>query len=177
MVYDADYEMFLYVNSSTQDTLLYMYYGNASADNQENAEGVWDSHYGMVQHLEETSGTHFDSTSFNNDGTTVVVTDQDAPGKIDGADEFGGADDYVRVPNDASLQFGEGSFTAEAWIYPSSVPDSGGARIVNSRGTGSGGQYRGWQFKIGNVSGQWQFRDASIDDATGNYQAYQGTPT
>ena len=49
--------------SSSSDTILYMYYGNAAATNQENAEGVWDSNYRMVQHLEETSGTHEDSTS------------------------------------------------------------------------------------------------------------------
>ncbi len=79
---------------------------------------------------------------------TVVVTDQAAAGQIDGADELDGIDDYVRVPDDASLQFGEGSFTAEAWIYPQSVPDTGGARIVNNRGTGAGGAFAGYQLKI-----------------------------
>ncbi len=163
--------------SSTQDTVLYMYYGNPDAGNQENVHGVWDNGYVMVQHLAETSGTHFDSTVFENDGTFVDVTDQDAVGRIDGADGFNGADDFIRVPDDASLQFGEGSFTAEAWIRPSSVPDSGGARIVNNRGTGPGGQYAGWQFKIGDASGQWRVRDASIDDASGNYKDYDGAAT
>ena len=41
--------------SSTIDTVLYMYYGNAGAFNQEDAAGVWDSNYMMVQHLEETT--------------------------------------------------------------------------------------------------------------------------
>ncbi len=163
--------------SATEDTILYMYYGNLGAENQENAAGVWDEHHVMVQHLEETAGHHFDSTAFANDGTTVAVTDQSAAGWIDGADEFNGVNNYIRVPDADSLQFGAGSFTAEAWIYPRSVPDSGGARIINNRGTGAGGQYPGWQFKIANASGQWQFRDASIDDGMGIYHAYEGTPT
>jgi len=163
--------------SSSEDTTLYMYFGNSTANNQQDVEGTWNNNYVMVQHLEETSGTHFDSTSLGNDGTTVVVTDQDATGKLNGADEFDGTDDYVRVPNDASLQFGEGSFTAEAWIYPHSVPDTGGARVINNRGTGAGGQYTGWQFKIANAAGYWKFKDAGIDDATGNYQKYEGTTT
>ncbi len=163
--------------SSTQDTVLYMYYGNAGASNQENVEGVWDNGFVMVQHLEEASGAHFDSTAYANHGTTVFVTDQNAPGKIDGADDFDGTGDYIRVPDDDSLQFGEGSFTAEAWIYPNSVPDSGGARIVNNRGTGPGGQYAGWQFKIADANTQWRLRDACIDDASGDYKAYDGATT
>jgi hypothetical protein len=40
--------------SSTSDTALYMYYGNAAASNQQNPTAVWDQNYMMVQHLEET---------------------------------------------------------------------------------------------------------------------------
>ena len=40
--------------SSTSDTVLYMYYGNAAASNQQNPTAVWDPNYMMVQHLEET---------------------------------------------------------------------------------------------------------------------------
>ena len=163
--------------SSTQDTVLYMYYGNPDASSQEYVQGVWDSNFVMVHHLKEIAGSHYDSTFFDNDGTTVVVTDQDAAGKINGADEFDGTNDYVRVPDDTSLQFGEESLTAQAWIYPRSVPDPGGARVVNNRGTGPGGSYRGYQLKIKDESGQWRFGDAGIDDATGNYRSYDGTST
>ena len=41
--------------SSGTDTLLYMYYGNSGASDQENRVAVWDSGYGMVQHLEESA--------------------------------------------------------------------------------------------------------------------------
>ena len=110
--------------SSSGDTVLYMYFGNGLASDQQDPEGTWDSNHVMVQHLEEASGDHYDSTLYANDGTTVVVTDQDATGSLNGADEFDGTGDYVRVPDASSLQFGEGSFTAEAWIYPHSVPDT-----------------------------------------------------
>jgi hypothetical protein len=81
--------------SSTTDTILYMYYGNAAAINQENVEGVWDANYMMVQHLQETTGTHKDSTSNGNDGTPQGGVTQDAIGKIEGADDFDGSDDRV----------------------------------------------------------------------------------
>ena len=51
--------------SSTTDTVLYMYFGNATCPNQENPTGVWGSSFVMVQHMQETSGVHYDSTSNN----------------------------------------------------------------------------------------------------------------
>ena len=161
--------------SSVTDTIFYMYYGNAGASNQENPTGVWDSNYVMVQHLSEISGLHYDSTSYNNDGTPSVTTQGSATGKINGADDFDGTNDYVRVPNDSSLQFGEGSFTAEAWIKPATGTDN--VRIVNNRGTGAGGSFKGWHLKIKQQTGQWRFSDTAIDDAAGNYKVYEGTST
>ena len=89
--------------SSTEDTHLYLYYGNSEAPNQENAQAVWDSNYVMVQHLDETSGTHYDSTSNANDGTAYNLASQDATGKIDGADEFDATGDLIDVGTAASL--------------------------------------------------------------------------
>jgi len=39
--------------SSTTDTTVYMYYGNAEALNQEKSEQVWDSNFMMTQHFSE----------------------------------------------------------------------------------------------------------------------------
>jgi hypothetical protein len=166
--------------SSGGTTVVYMYYGTSTTPpDQENAAGVWDANYVMVQHLDEDTGTHEDSTAYGNNSNDVVVANQAATGSIDGADDFNGSTNYVRVPDniDSSLQFGEGSFTAEAWIYPHSVPDSGGARIVNNRGTGAGGSYPGWHLKIKNQVGNWLFSDSGIDDNSSNYKPYVGTPT
>ena len=104
--------------SSTENTILYMYYGNPSCSNQENPESVWDSHYVMVQHLSETSGTHYDSTIFDNDGTPTVTTQGSAAGKIDGADVFNGASagDDINISDSASLSTYTSGLTASAWI-------------------------------------------------------------
>ena len=101
--------------SSTTDTNIYMYYGNPTASNQENIEGTWDNNYLAVHHLEETSGTIYDSTINNNDGTPYGNLNQDYTGKIDGADYFDGTDDRIILPQ---IYTTETQFTIETWIYP-----------------------------------------------------------
>ncbi|MBU0496444.1 MAG: LamG domain-containing protein, partial [Candidatus Thermoplasmatota archaeon] len=90
----------------------------------ENPGGVWNSNYVMVQHLNETSGMHYDSTSYDNDGVQQGGVVQDASGVIDGCDDFDGSNDYVSVADDDILSFGDGvsdsPFTVSAWIYPES---------------------------------------------------------
>ncbi|MHC4499571.1 MAG: DUF2341 domain-containing protein, partial [Planctomycetota bacterium] len=109
--------------SSTVNTEIYLYYGNGTAPNQENVSGVWDSNYVMVQHLQETSGTHFDSTLNNNDGTPANGVAQTAVGQVDGADQFDGTDDKVDMADSATLQIVD--MTVEAWVYiPDSIPSS-----------------------------------------------------
>ena len=110
--------------SSTVNTVLYVYYGNPSCSNQENPEGVWDSHYVMVQHLSETTGTHYDSTTFDNDGTPIVTMQGSAAGKIDGADVFDGSDDDISIPDSTSLSVYTNGLTASAWIKLDEVAGS-----------------------------------------------------
>ncbi len=102
--------------SSLSNTSFYMYYGNPLASNMENASGVWDSYYMVTQHLSETSGIHYDSTSNGNDGTCVNGTDQNAVGFIDGADDFDGSNDWIDCGNDTSLDITD-EITIEAWVY------------------------------------------------------------
>lgn len=107
--------------SSTTDTEIYMYYANPGASNQENVTGVWNSNFKMVQHLHETSKTagtyndHLDSTLNNNDGEAENGVTMDATGKINGADDFDGSDDYVEVADSASLDI-TSEVTVEAWV-------------------------------------------------------------
>ncbi len=77
------------------DTPLFMYYGNVSAPNQENATGVWGAAYDMVHHLSETSGTHFDSTINARDGEPFGGPNQNDAGLTDGADAFQTPEQYV----------------------------------------------------------------------------------
>ncbi|MFH1101066.1 MAG: DUF2341 domain-containing protein [Methanobacteriota archaeon] len=108
------------VVSSSVDTQLYMYYNNGNCTNQENTSGVWDSNYHGVWHLNEGSGTLSESTSYGNNGTAYNNPTYQVPGKIAGAMQFDGSDDYVSCgdPADGSLDFGTGDFTVECWVKP-----------------------------------------------------------
>ena len=92
-------ELFAWVNvtslSSSVDTKIWMYYNNSGASNQQNPTDVWDSNYLAVWHLNETSGTVYDSTSNDEDSTAVVGVTQDADGFVDGGDSFDGSSDYI----------------------------------------------------------------------------------
>jgi len=98
--------------SATQDTLIYMYFGNPSASSQATPEDVWDSDFMAVQHMEESAGTLMDSTGEGNDGIASGIL-YDRAGKINGAVSFDGVNDLVTMSNSYTT---EPSFTFEAWI-------------------------------------------------------------
>ena len=106
--------------SGSTDTDIYMYYGNAGCSSQEDTTGaVWENgDYDGVWHLSEGgTGTRFDSTSNNNDGTpTSYDGDEATTGKIDGADDFDGLNDYISA-TDNSIDL-SGDFTLECWVCP-----------------------------------------------------------
>jgi hypothetical protein len=120
--------------SSSADTVIYMYYGNATCGSQQNAEGTWDANYVMVQHMNDaTTSTIKDSTSNNNDGTKKAANE---PVQVDGVigkgQSFDGTNDYISVANHASLNFGANTdYTISAWtIY---TDDNDINPIVNKR--------------------------------------------
>ncbi len=135
--------------SDTTDTVIYMYYDNPSATSLEDANGVWDSNYVMVQHLNETSGDHLDSTSNGNDGTAAVTTQGSASGQINGADEFGGSPDIVNCGNATILDI-TGSMTVEAWAYPNTSAAS--TRISSKDATGVTGKFILWVNSSGDLA-------------------------
>lgn len=102
--------------SASNATFIYMYYGNEETGRHENPEAVWDAHYMMIQHLHETSGIHDDSTSYHNNGTPINGVNQDSTGKVDGADEYDGIDDYSIVPHDDTLAGYSNGMTASFWF-------------------------------------------------------------
>jgi len=77
--------------------------------------------------LEETSGAGHQAILYTGDGDNKAVF-----GRV-GAYAFGfdGADDYVGISPDASLDLSEGSFTQAAWVYPA-PSDSGVYPILSS---------------------------------------------
>ena len=104
--------------SNAQDTVLYLYYGNAQAADQSNPPGVWDVDFLAVQHLEETAGAAGDSTSHDNDGSALNGVVRDVAGKIDGADSFDGVNDRIALPQVFTNQT---HFTIEGWLRSGAV--------------------------------------------------------
>ena len=149
--------------SSTEDTVIYMYYGNPNATNQQNPTEVWDTNYIMVQHLEETGTTRYDSTINYNHGTAYGGITKTADGKIDGADLFDGINDYINVTNSPSLN-PSSAITIELWMKLTSTGDY--INLVSK------GMYNQLYLRAGPSEGQiyWyiRFADGSIAYVSGN---------
>jgi hypothetical protein len=117
---------------SGSSTVIYMYYGNASASNQEDAENVWDDDFKGVWHLDEdvtdeqTSGKHYDSTSNDHDGSqhgnsgwpadSTPAPKMGAAQYFDGLGNGDGLGDLINVDNVTSD--GWTGITETAWAYP-----------------------------------------------------------
>ena len=99
--------------SSTDDTILYLYYGNPECGSQQDAAGAWDTGYMMVQHLHQSSGVYVDSTSHKNNGSISNGAPSTVVGKIDGAQRFGG-DDGIVIPSSDTMN--PSFFTLEYWL-------------------------------------------------------------
>jgi len=156
----AEYWVKLPSVSSSSDTYFYMFYGNPTAADGQDKTNVWDTNFRMVQHLHESSGTHYDSTSYGNNGSPFGGVNQNATGKIDGADSLDGSDDYVEVSDDASLDITD-AITVEAW--------------VNGTGSPTGNIAKGTPHDFDSASGH----DAALSeiDETHHLCAYSGTAT
>ena len=121
----------LNTNAAASDTVIYIYYGNSDvASSTQNVSAVWDSNYTGVWHLNESPANgvtgHDDSTGNPNDGTPqlfggVAGSTTDAAGKIGGADEFDGTNDYLDVGNLQSLA-GSSGLTASFWFNAQTLP-------------------------------------------------------
>jgi hypothetical protein len=101
--------------SAGADSQLYMYYGNPTAANQQEAQAVWDGDYLTVQHLEELSGTVTDSSAAHSDGTAQNGVTRGAAGRIGSGYQFDGVNDRVAM---SPILSGTSSFTIEALVDP-----------------------------------------------------------
>jgi len=167
--------------SSTNNTILYLYYGNSNATSQQTPEAVWDSNYLAVQHLEETSGTVFDSTSWNNDGTALNGLTQGIVGKIDGGDQFDGVNDRIQLPQVFTNQ---NQFTFEAWVNT----DTKQGYFVSQRDGSSHGaflQYSSGTFQLysntvyvskASTANVWHYVVGTYDGTTVKLYVDAGTP-
>jgi len=102
--------------SASVDTSFYLYYNNSAATDDQNPEDVWDANYVMVQRLNESSGTLYDSTPYQNDAFEHGTTTLNATGIIDGAVEFeGSTQDYLEIDDATSLDI-TSEITMSLWV-------------------------------------------------------------
>lgn len=88
------------------DTVFYLYYGNAGVTSQQFPEQVWDDPYRAVWHLQENPLSPIqDSSTYGNQGTGHggMTTADVIPAKLGKGYKFDGVDDYVSAPDSSSL--------------------------------------------------------------------------
>lgn len=102
--------------SSTANTVIYIYYGNSYAQNQQNGGGVWDANYMGVWHLPNGTTLTANDSSYNaNNGTVNSVAA--TSGQVDGAGMFNGSYSSISVNKQGTTLDASHSFTASAWVY------------------------------------------------------------
>ena len=187
---NSDGHLVVWINvtnlSSSTDTVLYIYYGNPDSNNQENAEGVWDSDFEAVWHLAETVGgtdAWKDSTGNGYNGTDENMaqgdpgTDFNATGKINGAIQLDGTDDGIYTnlyPEDCPRTLG-------FWInVDSNINDSTvGCHDGASHRFYAGERYNKAFFGVGDsasadvpidiILGNWYYIVITADGSTARY--------
>jgi len=85
------------IDGSSNTDYIWMYYGNATASDGQDAANVWDSNYIGVWHLSESSGTLYDSTVNGNNGTPQGTPILISGGAVDGAQDFDAGSDRVNI--------------------------------------------------------------------------------
>jgi hypothetical protein len=120
--------------SASTDTVLSMYYGNPSSESLENPQGVWDTSFAAVWHLnEDPAGTVYDSTANNNDGISLSISSGPTlqQGKIDSCTEFYGetTKDRIEAPHSSSLAL-QSNILVEAWIRTTNADGTSDAIVA-----------------------------------------------
>ncbi len=129
--------------SHTTDTVIYLQYGNPNiTTDQSNKTGTWDSYYSGVWHMDETSGTAYDSTSNANNFTTTHFTAQGetTTAKFNGADEVDSASD-VSYTSGLNASLLPANFTIEGWFNFISFNSGSGNELIQAINNGSPGWY------------------------------------
>ncbi|MDE2312266.1 MAG: DUF2341 domain-containing protein [Patescibacteria group bacterium] len=98
--------------STSTDTTLYMYYGNASAAAQSNKTAVWNSSYALVAHYPDGT-TLSGSDSTQNAAAATLNLATAAAGQIDGAASFSST--KITYPDSAALN-PTSALTISAWF-------------------------------------------------------------
>ena len=158
--------LFVYVKtdlSSTEGTVLYMYYGNGGHTitvDPEDQTGTWDPNFYAVYHFEEASGQLQDSTSNARHSTTVNTLKYRYTGLLSYSCYFDGSSDYAevyttdvnpnRIPGDITHTYKE--LTVAIYCKPQATGNDRGIFSVSTSALGAGGNDRHIYFdSSGNV--------------------------
>ncbi|MHA2328293.1 MAG: DUF2341 domain-containing protein, partial [Candidatus Hodarchaeales archaeon] len=141
--------------SGTDDTEIFMYFGNSGLTSQTNPDAVWDSNYVGVWHLnQDPSGTSpqiKDSTTPSTHGTVYgSMTSNDLiSGVIGDALNLDGTEDFIDFGNPSEVQI-EGALTVETWFSS----DSDQNEYVISK-NGPGPDMRCWDISFDPDNGSY----------------------
>lgn len=130
--------------SSTEDTIIWLYYGNPECSNQQNVPGTWDSNYQGIWHLkDDTSITSKDSTSNNYQGTKKSVGEPiETDAQIYKGQNFDGLNDYIKPGNILNNVFDGPSakFTISAWCKLDTQPVNIAYTLISKYGDSNQGE-------------------------------------
>ncbi|MDO8469698.1 MAG: DUF2341 domain-containing protein [bacterium] len=149
--------------ATSTDTVLYMYYGNASSTDQQNKTGVWDDNYVLVHHHEEqNAATTTDSTSKGNNGTSTGtgIPTATTTGKINGTIDFDGTTDLIDVQDSNSLDLTT-NVTLSAWVNPTTLANTV-MRVAGKIHTSCSSPYDAYSLGKTDATNNWTF-DVGID--------------
>ncbi|MGH7404527.1 MAG: DUF2341 domain-containing protein [Candidatus Methylomirabilales bacterium] len=124
--------------SSTTDHI-WMYYGNATAPDGQDAGAVWSNGYAGVWHLGEGSNTTRQDSTCNNNDVTDPTNVAAATGKVGGAADFVPTD-YLTLSDAAATGLELGTqFTLEAWAKGDEVTSN---KVILSKEVSPNNSYK-----------------------------------
>jgi len=168
--------------SSAENTTIYLYYGNPASSDKQNKNGVWDSQYRTVWHLDEGgTGTRYDSTSnANNAIPRYYAGTEGTTGQIAGADRLHRyPTDYLESTRNIGIT-GNAARTISFWVNLDDTNRNGmvgwGANVDRGEfeaavrdnryflwGYGSG---RDWDTAMTPATGSWHYHTITYDPTT-----------
>ena len=181
-----------------ENSMFYMYYGNAGASNQQNVTGVWGANYNGVWHMNDNAGnkTVADSAGVYNATNVAHTNAKSVTGEIGNALTYNGSNDSTSRSNfDLSgtsvitmsfwlnwNNFANDDRFAMSWAFPSV-----GNFWINPNSSGGGGAPSGF-FKggvVGNVgmsagylvrpsAGAWHYYSFVLDKGLSSGEVYNG---
>lgn len=174
---DASGDSFIWVrvpqiDASSSTDYVWMYYGNSTATDAQNASSVWDANYKGVWHLDEGDSTaadfYEDSTSNANHGTLTDAdgdSAQNTSSKIGNGMNFNGDADFITTGY-TGFPSGANSRTVTGWVKVDALPPGPAIDVDYMFSYGNAGTSQA--FGLGVSSDSRFYLAGYIDDLEGN---------